>query len=161
MKKHYTIPILFKIDEQTLGKLDKAIDELGHTRSLFIRDAINRRIFDYEAHERPVILSLKPPAFLARVSGELSKVASAISMAAKPGARDAVWRRHAPVLLSYLIDRGSDTGRPTAAARGLQRRRRRPDSPPSMSLRFVDRSARLTVPSEPPRHSLVLWFRSK
>jgi len=35
MKKHYTIPILFKIDEQTLGKLDKAIDELGHTRSLF------------------------------------------------------------------------------------------------------------------------------
>jgi hypothetical protein len=34
MKKHYTIPILFKIDEQTLGKLDKAIDELGHTRSI-------------------------------------------------------------------------------------------------------------------------------
>ena len=65
MKKHYPIPILFKIDEQTLGKLDKATDELGHTRSMFIRDAICRRIFDYEAHERPLILSLKPPARLA------------------------------------------------------------------------------------------------
>jgi metal-responsive CopG/Arc/MetJ family transcriptional regulator len=63
MKKHYSIPILFKIDEQTLGKLDKAIDELGHTRSLFIRDAISRRIFDYESHERALILGLKPPAF--------------------------------------------------------------------------------------------------
>jgi hypothetical protein len=65
MKKHYSIPILFKIDEQTLGKLDKATDELGDTRSLFIRDAISRRILDYEAHERPLILSLKPPASLA------------------------------------------------------------------------------------------------
>ena len=64
MKKHYPIPILFKIDEQTLDKLDKATDELGHTRSMFIRDAICRRIFDYEAHERPLILSLKPPASL-------------------------------------------------------------------------------------------------
>jgi uncharacterized protein (DUF1778 family) len=62
MKKHYPIAILFKIDEQTLGKLDKATDELGHTRSMFIRDAICRRIFDYEAHERRLILSLKPPA---------------------------------------------------------------------------------------------------
>jgi metal-responsive CopG/Arc/MetJ family transcriptional regulator len=65
MKKLYSIPILFKIDKQTLGKLDKAIDELGHTRSLFIRDAISRRILDYESHERPVILSLKPPALYA------------------------------------------------------------------------------------------------
>lgn len=65
MKKHYSIPILFKIDEETLNKLDMAIDELGHTRSLFIREAISRRIFDYESHERPLILSLKPPAFLA------------------------------------------------------------------------------------------------
>jgi predicted DNA-binding protein len=65
MKKHYPIPILFKIDDQTLGKLDKATDELGQTRSMFIRDAICRRIFDYEAHERPLILSLKPPAFVA------------------------------------------------------------------------------------------------
>ena len=65
MKKHYSIPILFKIDEQTLGKLDKAIDEPGHTRSLFIRDAICRRICDYEARERPLILSLKPQVFLA------------------------------------------------------------------------------------------------
>jgi len=65
LKKHFSIPILFKIDEQTLGKLDKAIDELGHTRSLFIRDAISRRILDYEAHERPLILSLQSPAFLA------------------------------------------------------------------------------------------------
>jgi metal-responsive CopG/Arc/MetJ family transcriptional regulator len=65
MKKRYSIPILFKIDEQTLGKLDKTIDELGHTRSLFIRDAISRRIFDYENHERPVILSLKPRTLLA------------------------------------------------------------------------------------------------
>jgi hypothetical protein len=65
MKKCYSIPILFKIDVDTLNKLDMAIDELGHTRSLFIREAINRRICDYEARERPVILSLKPPAFLA------------------------------------------------------------------------------------------------
>jgi hypothetical protein len=65
MKKHYPIPILFKIDEQTLRKLNKASDELGHTRSMFIRDAICRRIFDYEAHERHLILSLKPPACLA------------------------------------------------------------------------------------------------
>jgi len=65
LKKHYSIPILFKIDEETLNKLDMAIDELGHTRSLFIREAISRRIFDYESHERPLILSLKPPAFLA------------------------------------------------------------------------------------------------
>jgi metal-responsive CopG/Arc/MetJ family transcriptional regulator len=65
MKKCYSIPILFNIDKQTLGKLDKATAELGHTRSLFIRDAICRRIFDYEAHERPLILSLKPPAFFA------------------------------------------------------------------------------------------------
>lgn len=65
MKKPYSIPILFKIDEQTLNKLDKAIEELGHTRSLFIREAISRRIFDYEAHERPLILSLKPPTLLA------------------------------------------------------------------------------------------------
>ncbi len=65
MKKCYSIPILFKIDDETLNKLDKATAELGHTRSLFIRDAICRRIFDYESHERPLILSLKPPAFLA------------------------------------------------------------------------------------------------
>ena len=65
MKKHFPIPILFKIDDQTLGKLDKATDELGQTRSMFIRDVICRRIFDYEAHERPLILSLKPPAFVA------------------------------------------------------------------------------------------------
>jgi predicted DNA-binding protein len=65
MKKHYSIPILFKIDEQTLGRLDKAIDELGHTRSLFIREAINRRICDYEAHERALILGLKPPTLYA------------------------------------------------------------------------------------------------
>ena len=65
MKKCYPTPILFKIDAETLSKLDKATAELGHTRSLFIRDAINRRIRDYEARERSVILSLQSPAFLA------------------------------------------------------------------------------------------------
>ncbi len=65
MKKLYSIPILFKIDAETLNKLDMATDELGHTRSLFIREAINRRIFDYESHERPVILSLRPQVQLA------------------------------------------------------------------------------------------------
>jgi hypothetical protein len=65
LKKLYSIPILFKIDRETLSKIDKAGDELGHTRSLFIRDAISRRIFDYEAHERPVILTLKPQVQLA------------------------------------------------------------------------------------------------
>ena len=43
-------------------------------------------------------------------------ISSVISMVAKPGARGAVWRRHAPVLVSYLIDRGSNTGCPTASA---------------------------------------------
>jgi metal-responsive CopG/Arc/MetJ family transcriptional regulator len=65
MKKCYTTPVLFKIDDETLNKLDKATAELGHTRSLFIRDAISRRIVDYEAHERPIILSLKPQALYA------------------------------------------------------------------------------------------------
>ena len=65
MKKLYSNPILFKIDAETLNKLDKATAELGHTRSLFIRDAICRRIFDYEARERPLILSLKPQVQLA------------------------------------------------------------------------------------------------
>jgi hypothetical protein len=65
MKKCYSIPVLFKIDKQTLCKLDKATDELGHTRSLFIREAIKRRIVDYEAHERPLILSLKQPTLYA------------------------------------------------------------------------------------------------
>jgi metal-responsive CopG/Arc/MetJ family transcriptional regulator len=65
MKKCYSVPILFKLDKQTLGRLDNAINELGHTRSLFIRDAISRRILDYEVHERPLILSLKPQVFLA------------------------------------------------------------------------------------------------
>jgi len=51
-----------------------------------------------------------------RVSGELSKAASVISMAAKPDARGAVWRDDAPVLVSYLADRGGDTDRPTAPA---------------------------------------------
>jgi hypothetical protein len=37
-----------------------------------------------------------------RVSGELSKVASAISMAVKPSPRGAVWRGDASVLVSYL-----------------------------------------------------------
>ncbi len=58
MKKAYSVSILLNIDINTLNKLDNACHELGHTRSLFIREAINRRIFDYEAHERPVILSL-------------------------------------------------------------------------------------------------------
>ena len=44
------------------------------------------------------------------------EAAWAISTAAKPGAKGAVWRRHAPVLVSYLTDRGSNTGRPTASA---------------------------------------------
>jgi predicted DNA-binding protein len=65
MKKLYSIPILFKIDAETLNKLDMATDELGHTRSLFIREAICRRICDYEVHERPLILSLKPPTLYA------------------------------------------------------------------------------------------------
>jgi metal-responsive CopG/Arc/MetJ family transcriptional regulator len=65
VKKLYSNHILFKIDAETLNKLDKATAELGHTRSLFIRDAICRRICDYEAHERRVILSLKPRTFLA------------------------------------------------------------------------------------------------
>jgi predicted DNA-binding protein len=65
VKKLYSNPILFKIDAETLNKLDKATAELGHTRSLFIRDAICRRIFDYEARERPLILSLKPQVQLA------------------------------------------------------------------------------------------------
>jgi metal-responsive CopG/Arc/MetJ family transcriptional regulator len=65
MKKCYSTPILFKIDDEMLNKLDKATAELGHTRSLFIRDAICRRILDYEAHERALILSLQSPAFLA------------------------------------------------------------------------------------------------
>ena len=40
------------------------------------------------------------------------EAASAISMVAKPGARGVVWRRHAPVLVGCLTDRGSNTGRP-------------------------------------------------
>lgn len=62
MSKRRSVQILLNIDQDTLRKLDNARDELGHTRSLFIRDAIGRRIFDYETHERPVILSLKPQA---------------------------------------------------------------------------------------------------
>ena len=65
MKELYSNPILFKIDAETLNKLDKATAELGHTRSVFIRDAITRRICDYEARERPVILSLKTQVQLA------------------------------------------------------------------------------------------------
>jgi predicted DNA-binding protein len=65
MKKAYTVPILLKIDIDTLNNLDHACNELGHTRSLFIREAINRRICDYEAHERPLILSLRRPTLYA------------------------------------------------------------------------------------------------
>ena len=65
MKKAYTAPILLNIDINTLNRLDNACHELGHTRSLFIRDAIYRRIVDYEAHERPVLLSLRPRTLLA------------------------------------------------------------------------------------------------
>jgi hypothetical protein len=40
------------------------------------------------------------------------EAAWAVSTAAKPGARGAVWVGDAAVLLSYLTDRGSNTGRP-------------------------------------------------
>ena len=63
MKKVYAIPILFKIDADMLARLDGATDELGQTRSLFIRDAIARRICDYERRERPVLAQLKPEGF--------------------------------------------------------------------------------------------------
>ena len=46
------------------------------------------------------------------------EAASVISIVAKPGARGAVWRRHAPVLVGYLADRGSNTDRPTASVIG-------------------------------------------
>jgi predicted DNA-binding protein len=62
MHKTYSTPILFKIDEETLARLDRAANELGHTRSLFIRNAINLRVSDYETRERDLILSLKQRA---------------------------------------------------------------------------------------------------
>ena len=39
-------------------------------------------------------------------------------MAIRPGARGAVWVSDAAVLVGYLTDRGSNTGRPTASAIG-------------------------------------------
>jgi metal-responsive CopG/Arc/MetJ family transcriptional regulator len=48
MSRKYTTSILFKIDAETLSELDRAASELGHSRSLFIRDAIRRRLVDRE-----------------------------------------------------------------------------------------------------------------
>ncbi len=59
MTKWVKIPVVFKIDRETLKKLDTFAYELGHTRSLFIRNAINRKMSDYESREREVILSLR------------------------------------------------------------------------------------------------------
>ncbi len=56
------IPVLFKIDRETLNRLDTAASELGHTRSLFIRRAIYKKISDYESRERKVIMSLREEA---------------------------------------------------------------------------------------------------
>ncbi len=62
MPKWTKVPVLFKIDRETLNKLDIAANELGHTRSLFIRNAINQRISEYETHERNIIIGLRQPA---------------------------------------------------------------------------------------------------
>ncbi len=55
MSKTYSTAILFRIDGETLKKLDSAANELGHSRSLFIRDAIRRRISDHDAPERTFV----------------------------------------------------------------------------------------------------------
>ncbi len=62
MSNWLKVPVLFKIDRETLNRLDTAANELGHTRSLFIRRAINKRIADYESHEKNVIMSLRDEA---------------------------------------------------------------------------------------------------
>ncbi len=62
MTKWSKVPILLKIDRETLSKLDTAASELGHTRSLFIRRAIDKKISDYESRERKVIISLRDEA---------------------------------------------------------------------------------------------------
>ncbi len=59
MEKWIKVPVLFKIDRETLNRLDTAANELGHSRSHFIRNAITRRIVEYEARERKVILTLR------------------------------------------------------------------------------------------------------
>jgi hypothetical protein len=51
MSKKYMTAILFKIDAETLMELDRAASELGHSGSLFIRDAIRRRLLDHEGSE--------------------------------------------------------------------------------------------------------------
>lgn len=52
MSGKYTTSILFKIDAETLSELDKAASDLGHSRSLFIRDAIRRRLVGRDGSEK-------------------------------------------------------------------------------------------------------------
>ncbi len=59
MQTKYPETILFKIDTETLNRLAKAAEELGHTRSQFIRESLARRILAYERDERETILRLK------------------------------------------------------------------------------------------------------
>jgi predicted DNA-binding protein len=59
MRKKYPQTILFKLDTETMGRLTKAAEELGHTKSQFIRESIARRIGAYEQHERETILRLR------------------------------------------------------------------------------------------------------
>jgi predicted DNA-binding protein len=66
MQSKYPETILFKIDTETMSRLAKAAEELGHTRSQFIRESIARRILAYEQHERETILKLRQPTRPAR-----------------------------------------------------------------------------------------------
>lgn len=59
MRTKFPETILFKLDTQTMSKLTQAAEELGHTRSQFIRESIARRIVAYERDERETILRLK------------------------------------------------------------------------------------------------------
>jgi hypothetical protein len=62
MSRKYTTSILFKSDAETLCSLDNAARELGHSRSLFIRDAILQRVADWESNEKALERHFARPA---------------------------------------------------------------------------------------------------
>ncbi len=70
MQTKYPETILFKIDTQTMSRLARAAEELGHTKSQFIREAITRRLLAYEQRERETILRLRHSAKSVQPDGD-------------------------------------------------------------------------------------------
>lgn len=70
MRKKYPETVLFKIDTETMSRLAKAAEELGQTRSQFIRESLARRILAYERDERDTFLRLRQAVHSVQPEGD-------------------------------------------------------------------------------------------